>query len=87
MTALIVHTKSESLCVQCEMTVKAALREGLVVDERPGIDTEARREELLVFKNEHNLSAAPIVEAVDIHGRVVDRWAGFRPDKIKEHAA
>ncbi|WP_157541145.1 hypothetical protein [Microbacterium sp. XT11] len=67
------------------MTVRIALREGLVVDARPGIDTPERSEELAKFK-EHGLAAAPIVEALDNHGSVVERWAGFRPDKIKEYA-
>lgn len=87
MTTLTVHTKSLAACVQCDLTVREALKAGLIVDQRPGIDTEERSAELLVFKTEHKLSAAPIVEARDAHGRVIDRWAGFRPDKIKEHAA
>ncbi|WDS51678.1 NrdH-like glutaredoxin [Microbacterium phage Barnstormer] len=86
MATLTVHTKSLSHCPQCDLTIKTALREGLAVDERPGIDTPEREDELAVFKTEHKLAAAPIVEARDELGRVVDRWAGFRPDKIKEHA-
>lgn len=87
MITLTVHTKSEAHCPQCDMTIRTALRAGLAVDERPGIDTAERLEELTVFKTEHNLAAAPIVEARDALGRVIDRWAGFRPDKIQEHAA
>lgn len=87
MTTLTVHTKSLSPCGQCDMTLRTAIREGLRVDERPGIDTPERAGELLEFKNAHKLASAPIVEARDDLGRVIDRWAGFRPDKIKEHAA
>ncbi|WNT44360.1 NrdH-like glutaredoxin [Microbacterium phage Mabodamaca] len=87
MATLTVHTKSLSHCPQCDMTVRVALASGLTVDERPGIDTPERESELLAFKNlPQPLMAAPIVEARDELGRVVDRWAGFRPDKIKEHA-
>lgn len=68
------------------MTIKTAIREGLVVDERPGIDTEERLAELMEFKS-HGLSAAPIVEARNPDGSVIERWAGFRPDKIREYAA
>lgn len=86
MNTLTVHTKSLSRCVQCDLTVTTALGAGLSVDQKPGIDTPEREAELLAFKNEHGLSAAPIVEARDSLGRVVERWAGFRPDKIKEYA-
>lgn len=88
MTTLTIHTKSLTHCAQCELTVRKALDEGLVVEERPGIDTPEREAELLEFKSLPTpLLAAPIVEARDRFGRVVDRWAGFRPDKIEEHAA
>lgn len=87
MTTLIVHTKSESHCGQCDLTLKVAEDSGLSVDERPGIDTEERVGELLVFKNEHKLAAAPIVEARDDRGMIVERWAGFRPDLIGKYAA
>ncbi|WP_424936640.1 MULTISPECIES: NrdH-redoxin [Bacteria] len=85
MTTLTVHTKSLAHCPQCDMTIKTALREGLAVDECPGIDTPARAAELDGFKRS-GLASAPIVEARDSVGRIIDRWAGFRPDKIKEHA-
>lgn len=83
---LIVHTKSLDPCVQCDMTLKAADREGVAVLARPGIDTVERAAELHTFKTEHGLAAAPIVEVDDGNGVIVDRWAGFQPHKIKEHA-
>lgn len=68
------------------MTLRFARRAGLTLDERPGIDTPERADDLAFFK-EHGLASAPIVEVFDEHGDVVERWAGFRPDKIKEYAA
>lgn len=87
MTTVIVHTKSESRCVQCDLTVSTAIREGLVVDERPGIDTAERADELADFKTRYGVAAAPIVEVRDESNRIVEVWSGFRPDKIKEYAA
>ena len=84
---LIVHTKSETACVQCDLTLSTADKEGIATDPRPGIDTREREAELLTFKGEHSLSAAPIVEVDDGNGVIIDRWAGFQPLKIKEHAA
>lgn len=86
MTTLIVHTKSLAHCPQCDMTLKTAAREGVATEEAPGIDTPARVDELSRFK-ELGLSSAPVVEALDADGILVERWAGFRPDKIKEYAA
>ncbi|UDL14816.1 NrdH-like glutaredoxin [Microbacterium phage Gretchen] len=85
MTLLRVHTKTLSYCAQCHMTLRVAGSKGIATEELPGIDTPERAEELAVFKSEHSLSAAPIVEAV-VDGVVVERWAGFRPDRIEAYA-
>lgn len=87
MSTLVIHTKSLSRCVQCDMTVRAAEAEGVQYELAPGIDTPERADELAVFKEQFNLAAAPIVEALDSEGRVLERWAGFVPDKIKEYAS
>lgn len=84
-TFLRVHTKTTAPCPQCDMTLRAAKAKGVHVVEFPGIDTPERAEELATFKAEHNLAAAPIVEAV-LDGFVVERWAGFRPDRIEAYA-
>lgn len=82
---LTVYTKSLSPCGQCDMTLNVAEKEGVPVVVLPGIDTPEHAPLLAYFKEEHGLLSAPIVEAF-VDGLVVDRWAGFRPDKIKEHA-
>lgn len=82
---LRVHTKTTAPCPQCDMTLRTADAKGVAVEECPGIDTPERADELATFKAEHNLAAAPIVEAVR-DGVVVERWAGFRPDRIAAYA-
>lgn len=86
MTKLVVHTKSLTYCSQCVMTINVAKGAGVRYSEEPGIDTPERADELRSFKERYGFAAAPIVEAVSPDGEVIDRWAGFRPDKIKEHA-
>ncbi len=87
MSTLLIHTKSLSPCGQCDMTIRRAKAEKVDYEVIPGIDTPERADELAVFKEQFNLAAAPIVEALDSEGRVLERWAGFLPDKIKEYAA
>lgn len=52
-----------------------------------GIDTPELEVTLFDFKNRHKLAAAPIVIVTDEDGNELDWWAGFRPDKVREHAA
>ncbi|WP_028278544.1 hypothetical protein [Arthrobacter sp. H5] len=35
----------------------------------------------------YNYSQAPVVLVINEIGTVLDRWAGFQPDKILKHAA
>lgn len=67
------------------MTLRVAESKGVRTEERPGIDTPDRERSLTEFKNTYGLSSAPIVEAV-VDGVVVERWAGFRPDRIEAYA-
>lgn len=87
---LIIYTKSLSPCNQCDMTIRRAKAESVDYEVIPGIDTPEYADTLERFKA-LGLASAPIVEVVasdDAAPReVLDRWAGFRPDKIKEYAA
>jgi glutaredoxin-like protein NrdH len=65
-------------CVQCDRTKKLMDREGVAYDV---VKLEEHPEQLAAFKEE-GLLQAPIV-VVGNNGR---RWAGFRPDLIKELA-
>lgn len=71
---ITVWTKSR--CSQCTMTKNLMLREGLDFEEA---DLEADPAQLERFKDEGLMQAPIIVLGTD--GR---RWAGFRPDLIKE---
>lgn len=71
---ITIWTKSN--CRQCVMTKTLMVREGLDFEEA---DLEADPDQLARFKEEGLLQAPIIVLGHD--GR---RWAGFRPDLIKE---
>lgn len=76
MTEIIVYGKSN--CVQCNATQRALTDKGVSY---VYLNMEADPAKLEEFKQQGYLTA-PVVE-VHRDGEVVDRWAGFRHDRIK----
>lgn len=68
----IVYTKPN--CVQCNATIRWLGNNGVDYETRPLTD-----EKIDEFRSA-GLTSAPVVEAAG------QRWAGFIPDLLKEHA-
>ena len=74
--AILIWTKRDTTCVQCDATKRALRKAGIDFIERP---LEDFPDHVQAFKDE-GLLGAPIVETAN------RRWSGFRPDLIKQIA-
>lgn len=71
-----IHTKPD--CVNCDRTEQFFIRSGIPHTIAPLEETGAIRD--LITR--HGYTSAPVVTVTDDTGRLLEHWAGLRPDRI-----
>lgn len=75
---MTVEVLSKPNCIQCDATY-TLLNDGRI--EYSSIDMSQDKEALLLARSLGFMSA-PVVILRDGEGEIVDKWSGFRPEKI-----
>lgn len=71
-----IHTLPD--CVNCDRTEQFLTHSGIPHDSTPLPETDPIRDLI----TEHGYQSAPIVTVTDDTGKLIDHWAGLRPDRI-----
>lgn len=79
---MTVELLSKPSCMQCEAT-HITLEDNNV--DFTEIDMSQNAEALALAKS-FGFMQAPVVVVRDASGTIIDKWAGFRPEKIAEYA-